>query len=270
MKVIVWNSQGAKWANLWSHFEPAMLSSGQEDVIGLALETGWADWVRTGNVIDGRCYNLDETRRSFDPARANASNFCLGVQRYRQQRLPIGAFWFPWVPRFNAPTNSRCSLGGIVFRGFSTFCEVDRLDIPGFYRPIIRLRFSRANGNLRFTILCGHLVSGAQALAQSHVDYLVSVMQELITQGTSAFICGDLNIDLLQVLPPIGQGLNLPRNFKLCRAGVATQQSGSELDWGILYNPNCNVTVNVSIIETFKTGTNQSDHSIMGYDITLP
>ena len=77
---------------------------------------------------------------------------------------------------------------------------------------------------------------------------------------------GDFNIDILNQANPFV----LANKWSLLRTNVATQQSGGELDYALLYDPAGGYTgAGAAVVQQYKTGNNQSDHSVMQYTVPL-
>ena len=62
----------------------------------------------------------------------------------------------------------------------------------------------------------------------------------------------------------------LPAKWSLLRTGVATQQSGGELDYALLYDPSGTHGGSAAVVvQQYKSGNNGSDHSVMRYTVPL-
>jgi hypothetical protein len=262
MDLVVWNSQGNKWDIFWTYyFGPLVTPSPTTDVVGMLVESGWAPWVAPGDVIINGIYPLNTGATWASAVGVANSAFCQGVLAARGRH----AFWVPWVGNLNAfKTNTRCSLGGAFvpktrqFQNMSLFNEQNI-----FRRPVVQLSVGIGN-NTDFTIMLVHLISGNYNKAQDEMDYLVATMSHIIPQGTTGIVVGDMNIDLLKT-PVV-----LPQKWRMLNTGVATQQSGGELDYALLYDPNglySNATA--AVVQQYKTGNNGSDHSVMKYSVPI-
>ncbi len=264
MKLVVWNSQGAKWDVAYSSFTLPLVGLG-DDIVLMLVESGWAPWVASGDVTINGWYDLMADVTWYDDRNAGRSAFCQAVESKRRYK----AFWVPWVGNLDAmKTNSRCSLGSAIFPYAFRYTDMESYNIDGFIRPVIRVQMGKGNRNLNisFTILCVHMISGVSWLARQQLVNVMNQMQQLIPQGTAALVVGDMNVNLLSAH---GIG-NLPAHWSILNTGVATQQSGGELDYGLLYDPNGRLGGStVQVIQQYKTGPNQSDHSVLGYDIPL-
>lgn len=259
MKLVVWNSQGGKWDIAWSSYlSPLFTTSPAQDIVMLLVEAGWAPWVASGDVVINGCYGIDSSATWFSETGSGKSSFCQGVENSRRYK----ALWVPWVKNLQAlKTNSRCSMGGAVFPSKLLLQWMDRIEVEDFIRPIIRMELGR-DGHTLFTILLVHMISGYQGLAQDQLTRLARSMQKLVPTSTAALVVGDMNVNLLT------RNFNLPKNWSLLRTGVATQQSGGELDYGLLYDPAQQFgQSSVSVREKYKSGANPSDHSVLLYDI---
>lgn len=266
MKVVVWNSQGSKWNTAFTSFTaPAVAAMPRDDVVLMLVEAGWAPWVASGDVTLNALYPLESDLTWYDAAAAAASPFCVGIQQSRRYR----ATWVPWVKNLDAlKTNSRCSMGSAVFPNALQVAPMEVGEFEGFSRPVIRMRFGKGNRslNVSFTILLVHMISGYQWLAEQQLVDVMTRMSQLIPQGSSALIVGDMNVNLLAA----GKMNNLPAKWSILRTGVATQQSGGELDYGLLYDANSQLgTSAAAIVQQYKTGNNGSDHSVLMYTIPL-
>lgn len=253
MKLIAWNSQGAKWDDFWTNW---LWPARADNVIGVLEEAGWAPWVPNQEVRINNVYWFDSTK----VIRGN-STLCDGLYDARKP-----AFWIPWAKNLDGiKTNSRCSMGGVSLLMNYNVNEVCTLKDEAFeLRPTVRVRIAKGDTPV-FTILFVHLISGFPKGATIQLEPLIAHMSQMIPQGTPAIIVGDMNIDLLtQPIAP------LPEKWRMRRTGVATQQSGGELDWGLLYDPNNQLgATTATVLTQFKTGPNGSDHSVIGYDIPI-
>lgn len=264
MKIIAWNSQGAKWDIAWTSFMSSLVKRPPEDDVVLVLtEAGWAPWMKSGNVTGYMDHICSGSQANFDAAGAAASTFCTAIETNRKYK----ATWVPWVSGKSLISNSRCSLGAAFFPRALVSMSTQSVDLDGFIRPTICLRYGQGiNPSLRFTIYNVHMVSGSPAKAISQLNSVMKGIQALIPQSTPAIVVGDMNIDLLNttrldVLPPC---------WSIVNTGVATQQSGAELDYGLLYDPSSQLgSSTAKVVKQYKTGTNTSDHSVILYDIPL-
>jgi hypothetical protein len=261
MKLVAWNSFGAKWDIFWSNWiTPIVPGTGAntDDVAGVLLEAGWAPWVQSTGVSINGLYQMDETKEWFDGTTAAASSFCQGVLRKRR----FGALWVPWAKTLAEVTNSRCSLGATALPSYLSFWGFSRI-AAGLERPVVKMQFAEAR-SVVLTILSVHLKANTYS-AQQELNYLTSVMRTLIPQGTAGLVVGDLNVDLLTV-PYVPDP-----DWYVLRTGVATQQKGGELDWALLYDPNnqYNQTATATVLQQYKSGANTSDHSVLQYYIDI-
>src|SRR5689334_7925845 len=113
MKIVVWNSQGAKWDLLWNtYLLPRILL--KQDVIGLMVEAGRPPWVKNQETLYvNNFYSITEnTADWFDHEDAKKSSSYLGV--VSENRRTAG--WFPWMKKVEdyKRENLRCSLACIV------------------------------------------------------------------------------------------------------------------------------------------------------------
>ena len=259
MHLLVWNSQGAKWDTFWTQWvAPAMAAN--DDLAGLLLESGWAPWVASGNVYIDATYSLDSSATWFDAVKAGVSTFCLGMTAVRGRF----SLWVPWVRNLEAmKTNSRCSLGGAIIPYRMNMQSMSTFKSDLSIRPVVKFCLG-VNRDTNFTILLVHLKSGWPAGAQAELNELTSTMSNIIPEGTSGIIVGDMNIDLLTT------PLVAPPNWHILQTGVATQQSGGELDWALLYDPQNKLSGSTAtVVQQFKAPPNQSDHSVMLYTIPV-
>ena len=262
MELIVWNSQGGKWDTLWSNYIlPRIIGSTDDDVSAYVVESGWAPWVSSGDVSINTRYSFDSRATYFDKSSLATSNFCHGVNVKRGRR----AIWVPWVKNLDAmKTNTRCSMG-IFSRSGPGLVHVFGVKKGRVFqrRPLARNVISKGKITL-LTVILVHLISGSPSKAQEDMLDIIKAMSKVIPEGSAALIIGDMNIDLL-VTP-----VEVPKYWRILNTGVATQQSGGELDYGILYDPQSQFTkATASVVEKFKTGNNGSDHSVMLYTLPL-
>lgn len=266
LNLVVWNSQGAKWDTLWnSYVNPLVAPPQTADVIAQLVEAGWAPWVTPGDVTINEEYWLAQDVSYYDAATAQNSPFCVAVGAKRRRH----ALWIPWVKNLNAfKTNTRCSLGGMYLPASLQIAQINRIQVEGLLRPVVRTILGKVGGKSsvtpRFTILLVHMVSGYPAYAQRQLNDLIAAMSKLVAQGTEAIIVGDMNVDLLT------RNFVLPDNWRFLQVGAATQQSGGELDYGILFDPNDQYGgATAQVVQQYKTGNNGSDHSVMQYNIPI-
>lgn len=222
-------------------------------------ESGWAPWVSDGDVYLNDIYDFSTRFNWFDQASLNTSAFCQGIHAARNRH----AMWVPWVKNLNAmKTNSRCSLGAATL--LTSLQLQDRISFESVscIRPVLRLTFGQGRIT-KIVILNVHLNSSY--VANYGLDGLVRALSTFIQEGTPALIVGDMNIDLL------ANPQNPPNNkWRILNINAATQQSGGELDWGLLYDPNNHyANATAQLIAQFKTPTNPSDHSVLCYNIPL-
>jgi hypothetical protein len=257
VRLIVWNSQGGKWGTFWQHYvQPALANN--ETVVGLLVESGWAPWIQSGEVTINKIYPIDVDSPRYQPNIAQPDDAMMvdDVNDARRTR----AFWIPWVGNLAAmKTNSRCSIGGVIAPATWNVRDVSSIDVKWFRRPVLRVQLGPGN-DIALTILLIHAVSGWTAGAQAEMDYLTSSMQALVPEGTSGVVVGDMNIDLLTITP------HLPKDWEFLYSNQATQQSGGELDYGLLWDPtDAWPNADGQVLQQYKTGNNQSDHSVMVY-----
>jgi hypothetical protein len=264
VRLIVWNSQGAKWDVLWTNWAGPAVIPQTDDVVVLVVEAGWAPWIASGTVEINNVYPYDiDSRRYNGPGAAN-SPCCMAIEDSRRRK----AAWIPWV---NTPadmdagirTNSRCSMGAILMPNrLQMQGQPSRYVYNGHKRPVVRVQLGERR-DVEITILLVHLISGYWRNAQAEMDDLTATMSTLIPQNTVGMVVGDMNVDLLTRVP------NLPAGWSILNVGVATQQSGGELDWALLYNPaGQNLNTARQVLQQYKSGANQSDHSVMQYSVS--
>jgi hypothetical protein len=270
MKLIVWNSQGHKWDDLWTNWMSHIISQNQQDdVLCLLAEAGWAPWVISDHVTDNGIYfykpGVEESARWYNTDCQQKSEFCKQVQKYN-----LNAVWTPWAATVaddrdsDQRTNSRCSLGGCyqshkltwdlkVYRGKGDL---------GLIRPVlISSLYEKGNVQPYITVIMVHLVSSAKA--KTEMAELVQATSEIA--DPPVLLVGDFNYDLLKK----GNSLDfLGDGWSVINTGKATQQSGGELDYALLWDPNKKIkTKTATILAGYKTKTNNSDHSVMIYEI---
>ncbi|MBB4591996.1 hypothetical protein [Xanthomonas cannabis] len=265
MKIIAWNSQGAKWNQAWNHYVAPLLKQMPLDDIALFLvEAGWAPWVESGDVVAYMDHPHDSARTYYDSIAAAASDFCAAITRKRLYK----ATWVPWVSGKSEITNTRCSLGSAFFPHkyvyMGTFCK----EIEGFIRPIIYLRYGVGiTPTVKFTIYNTHMISRKEKKAAKQLTDMMKMIPKEIPEKTSAMIIGDMNVNL-QI--PGHLLTDLPLGWRIVKTGVPTQKKGGELDFGLLYDPLGHLEKSTAqVVEKFETGNNHSDHSVILYNIPL-
>src|SRR5438552_6121059 len=170
MRVLAWNTQGAKWDRA---FELASESrdfdtvAGQRpDTVVVISEAGWAPWMNSQEVKQNQSYaysSNDEMMVTGEFLEAAGRGECTG-------------YWLPWVTdpaavEQGAGSNSRCSLGVIWMpspqgKGYTVAVRAllqewekpDRKSLTS--RPVAMVTFSDSESNVRFWIALVHLVSG--------------------------------------------------------------------------------------------------------------
>lgn len=258
MDLYVWNSRGDKWNTFWTNvLGPALVMP--NDVGGLLVESGWPPWMRAGNVRSTNLYELDE-----DTANPGGA-FTTGILANRRR----SAWWCPWGKKIakdgssNVKTNSRCSFGVAVARR-TLAVAVTKHRLEGSQRPAVRILVS-LDRLPKFVILLVHLKS-SQWGSRQEAARLMRGVPNLVPQGVSGLIVGDINCDLFQHDPRPDDD-----HWRLVNTGAATQMSGGELDYGLLYSGDgtFKVGANVALVQPFQTGWNQSDHSVLQYTLGL-
>lgn len=263
MQLVVWNSQGSKWDTAWTYFvSPYVTTPPTDDMLLLLVEAGWAPWIKSGNVVINNDYPLTTGVESFDEVAAGKSSLCQSVLAAKRNSRR-GAMWIPWVGNLDAmKTNSRCSIGAAFYPDKLSLIS-DSTKMEDFIRPVIRIGLG-VMSSVKLTVFVVHMVSGSSAKAEAQLVNVMTKMHTLVPEGSAALIVGDMNVDLLKA----GKMTNLPRNWSILRTGVATQQSGGELDYGLLFDPNSAYSnASVGVVQQYKTGNNQSDHSVLGYNL---
>jgi hypothetical protein len=270
MQLVVWNSQGAKWDDLWTYYYSPLLG-GNEDVIGLLVEAGWAPWVKSQEVHVDEVYGFDANQNWYYENGARNSGFVQGVEASRQRT----AFWVPWRKSLDSGwSNSRCSMGCVATLAHRSITTTRYRD-PNAYlylRPIFQFLCSIRTGHANqpdFSVFLVHLVSGHTNRAQQQIEEVINNMRKIIPERTGAIIVGDFNINLQTTT------INVPNFWRILRTGVSTQgksaqEPGGELDYALLYDPFNNYSnATVTHVQQFKTGNNRSDHSVLRFGIPL-
>jgi len=263
MRLIVWNSRGAKWDNMWNNFvEPELTPAQTDDVVGLIVEAGWAPWILPGNPVGvNNIYPMEAFGDRYDEQRALLSFCCEGIRDVRRRR----AFWVPWVQTLadleaGTRSNSRCSMGMLLMPHKFTLGQAKRfVNKKKMKRPVVSVSF-REGRNVEVTVMVVHLVSSANAAGE--LQNLTRVVRNQIPTGTIAIVVGDFNIDIMGGLPA------LPANWEILAPHpvVATHQGGKSLDWALVYNPShVPIVMSSQVIQQYGTGTNNSDHSVLRF-----
>lgn len=270
LNLLVWNSQGGKWPVFWTNYFQPVVATGQ-DAMGLLVEAGWAPWVTPGDVHKDNVYPRDSSASWFNRAKDATDAFCQGVNAIPHRKGH--AFWVPWVKNAGEMNvNSRCSMGAVIApitRNLGSFGRFKDEDPWLYLRPIFRFGLNRPTaqgGAAELSVFLVHLVSGYPTKAQAQMEALISAIGKLVQQNTGAIVVGDFNINIINYAVPF----TLPPRWRLLRTGFATQQSGGELDYALLYDPtNIYGGGAVAVVQQFNTGANTSDHSVMRYTVPL-
>jgi hypothetical protein len=275
VRFLVWNAQGAtssqggenalKWEALWSNGIQPIVGihsnggAGQADnVMALLCESGWAPWLAANlEVTINTVYPLNRDSKTYNATAAQVSPFCMAVNQTRTWT----AWWMPWLKTIDSMRQSvRCSFGMFYAphpaptQSWSLTAGVDRFRDDAFVRPVLRVQVGRLGFGM--TVLMVHLVSSANA--PNELADLLRAINQFVTSGP-IFLVGDMNIDLRNNAP------GLPTGWQYVRTGLQTQVSGGELDWGLLRGDF--TTTRATVLQTYKTGWNLSDHSVIAYDI---
>lgn len=265
-EIIAWNTQGAKWDALWTHY-----ISGYANTIptfGLVTESGWGPWCRSDFVYTkSNIYPLDSFLRYHDVNCMTAmpgATFCGGVNNRNWK-----AFWVPWQNDVTKQVNTRCSLGGAVKNANGYHINTaGTFDFGASLRPGLVFHVEKA-GIHGLTIILVHLISGYPQGALEELNDAIGKMAGLVPESTPAIVVGDMNIDLLTTT------ITLPPKWSIARTGVATHQSGSELDWALVYEPRPHMLdITPAVVDQYKslqagTGNNGADHSVVRYSVSF-
>jgi hypothetical protein len=265
MELVVWNSQGNKWDAFWTNQIGALVAANASNVAGFLVEAGWAPWVTPGPVTLNNLYDMDSWARWYDSVQAGKSAACTAIKASRRR----GSVWIPWMATPDAfKVNTRCSLGGLWALKTLSVLETRRFVFPRkkaqkVRRPAIRVQFGGTFG-VKLTVIIVHLVSGYWITAQNQMDYLVSITGTMVPEGTPALIVGDLNIDLFT------HAVAVKAPWSILRTHAATQQSGGELDWGLLYDPEGKLGGSTVVqLQGFGHAAGESDHSAIRYSLPI-
>ncbi len=270
LRLFAWNSFGNKWDILWNNWVGPAVNGGGANIAGVLTEAGWGPWVSNWDVQINNTYFFDERQAWFNQNSLVPNSFCGGYETAPRGKW---ATWIPWVKTFaemnsGTKTNSRCSLGAMFIPDRTSVMKLQVNSIKAFktqysIRPGVMISLGYQN-DVKFVILVVHLISGYPALAQQELDELMKKIITVIPETASAIIVGDMNIDLLKY------NIQVYDHFSIINTGVATQQSGGELDWGLLYDPSKQYGgTTVTMMQQYKTGPNTSDHSVLRYNIPL-
>lgn len=278
LKVISWNTQGAKWDSVWNDRIVPLLD--QHDILVLVCESGWPPWIQDHNVIQAVPYPYNSQQKWFQ--KPDASAFATAFGALQENNRNAHAYWVPWVQSFqeinaSASTNSRCSMGVIWIpqrrvRTLTLSISVTgaKPDYPA-KRPYVRCAIQAA-GQTLLTVVFAHLISGWPSEATRDVKFIADAMRDSVPQSTSIMLVGDLNINLLLNQQRGRFDTVLANNgLKLYNTGQPTQQSGGELDACVFYDANNqyqNVAVNWG--PQWKQPGNASDHAVISYDVNIP
>jgi hypothetical protein len=263
MLLVIWNSQGAKWDAFWNYITPLLANN--VDIVGLLIESGWAPWINSGDVKLNAIYPCTEQVVYFNTTSiVLGNNYSAFTANIVQERKYYG-FWIPWQKNLDKKSNTRVSMGGVLLpKSAGTY--VDSISISSSIRPVVRVLI----GSKNFAVFLVHLISGVPVKAQEEMNTLISQVRSIIPEGYRAIVVGDMNIDLLTT------AVNMPNNaWSIKRVGYATQKSGGELDYGLLYDPigtlgGTTVTTLANVPAAGQPGPiSPSDHAVMLYSIPI-
>ena len=174
--------------------------------MAVVLESGWAPWVRKGNVIKNYDYGWDTGRVYNDGAGRGA--FMDGI-RANQPGRSCNPYWMPWVSRKvdidrSARTNSRCSMAAVYLRANHPTARFPdpsvRLTEKEFNqylsRPVLLLKCNQptgSGGNLLpvFWVAGVHLVSGYERGAINQVGTIMELVRTTAPEGVPGMVVGD-------------------------------------------------------------------------------
>jgi hypothetical protein len=231
---------------------------GQSTTMGLLVEAGWAPWIQSGDVSINTAYSCDSTSTRFnssikDPDEADMVNNLMENRRHK-------GFWVPWVGDLDASkTNSRCSIGGLVFP--MTEQLIGKPGVKNFdqlIRPVGHIELGIGKTTV-LTILLVHAISSKKAIVE--LGSLLNIIYDLVQQDTPTLVVGDMNTDLQEKVPNIG-------NWRYLRCCHKTHRNGGELDYGLLLDPTGRFSQSTGTdIGPVDNAPNDSDHSVMEYYI---
>lgn len=279
MRIISWNTQGDKWDSVYTdRVAPYRMANPASDLLLLTCEAGWAPWVKRQTVSRNRVYDIKAVSQTGWGKPGMHTPFTDGMNAIIQADRSATAGWVPWVKipaavDEQSRTNSRCSLGYAWVPGNRTtnrllLDSVDtfQIDDRKFRRPFVRVFLKTAGSNVPTLSICFvHLYSGNANVATVDYQWIVDAMTEMSLTTIPTLFVGDMNIDLLTVAPPPLPNAN---QWRILRTHQATHQSGSELDFAILFDPKGSFRHPAAVFGPgWKTMTNGSDHAVVSYDL---
>jgi hypothetical protein len=239
----------------------------------LMVEAGWAPWVSDGGVTINSKYSYRDgasiPKTWFNKNCHVKSDICSALNTYKEMKEKMDAVWVPWANIVaekeddNIRTNSRCSMASCYWlptleasvRTYSAKSEL------GLIRPVILTDLYKGKNTPELTVVLTHAISCY--LAKREQQDLTGIAEEL--SDKPVLFVGDFNVDLLKSK---GGVKNLGKEWSVINAGQATQKSGGELDYALLWDPNQTIKVKTAkVLAQYKSDTNQSDHSVIMYEI---
>jgi len=273
MILVAWNCQGSnggqKWDALWSSFLYPVYSSAanKHDVFAYVTEAGVAPWIAQGQSFKiNTSYKFNDQSTAYSPLAALKSNFCKDMSDGKL-KFKRSAAWMPWVRNINAKKiNARCSMAvvNLFYPSNGTTWDHQVFPTEVTKRPVVRSVYYKGSIPV-ITIFLVHLVSGIPKTAIKNLAVLIKTLNTQIPTNSAALIIGDMNINLL-VPAQLALLQGKLTNSRIIRTNAATQKSGGELDFGILFDPNKQYTgATAQNICQYKTGPNDSDHAVIQY-----
>ncbi|MBK3662137.1 hypothetical protein JJE66_12860 [Bradyrhizobium diazoefficiens] len=257
MIIYAWNSEGAKYET-FPHFlsdnanYPRHRNGVDERFALMLTEAGWAPWIPNGDVTMNSGYLYDPGQSNQDFGRNPQSESVLnGRLRTFLDRKPDNATfskaaWWPWVANVRSNTNSRCSAALITNLNCSSssiaFGE-GREDTKRNF-CVHDFNLTGKNGLRTIQVVSVHQTANSKVALEDFSDLIKWVGESVRADNNRTVLAaGDMNIDLLDsgarqevktLLPKLGTD-----KWGLCDlgVGVATHQSGKQLDWGFWCDP---------------------------------
>ena len=221
LQLVVWNSQGNKWSSMFNDWMQPRVKDG-DTMLGLLVESGWAPFVKSGDVTINKPYACNNSMTYFESQCKDQEDQEL-VKAITDAR-GWDAMWVPWVGHLDAQkTNTRCSVGAIIMNGASikvlAYQSMDR----GLIRPVVRFGVGTTSAGPFLTVYLIHAVS-CRALAALEACQVVDAVRKEVSESTAAVIVGDFNDSLIKYhIDKPGTWPKLRDGWRFLRCGKPTQ-----------------------------------------------